>query len=202
MGQRRDLLDHEPGIIVLNTSAMSGQPVAQSPMEECTGFTLIELLIVVAIIGILTTLGIPSYRAWVQNTQIYNATESALGGLQMAKGEAVKRNASVQFVLVANATWLVQLPASAVIQTSTTEGAKNVVATATPTSATTITFSNLGGIVTNADGSATLTQIDFNSNLLPTTSRHLRITIGINGVGTDVRMCDPNLATGSNPRAC
>jgi type IV fimbrial biogenesis protein FimT len=162
------------------------------------GFTLIELMIVVVIVALTLALGMPSYRTWVQNTQIYNAAESAQNGLQKAKAEAVKQNAKIEFVLGNNPPWIIKVAGGAVIERSTTEGAKNVSTSATPQNATTITFGNLGGVVTNADASVTLTQIDFTSPTLPS-SRNLRVTIGVGG---NVRMCDPNLATGSNPRAC
>lgn len=185
-------------------------------MARAGGFTLIEMMIVVAIISIATILGIPSYRAWMQNTQIYNAAESAENGLQKAKAQAVKRNANVEFVLVTNPggtnpAWLIQLPGNTVpcpipsgtasttlLECSTNEGAKNVVAVATPTGATTITFNSLGGVANNFSGAPSLTLIDFNSAVL-TGAHNLRITIGIGGI---TRMCDPNLVTGSSPRAC
>ncbi len=182
-------------------------------MARAGGFTLIEMMIVVVIIGIATILGIPSYRAWMQNTQIYNAAESAENGLQKAKAQAVKRNANVEFVLGTNPAWLIQLPGNTVpcpipsgtasttlLECSTNEGAKNVVAVATPAGATTITFNSLGGEVQpfNQNNSVPLTQIDFNSAVL-TGAHNLRITIGIGGI---TRMCDPNLVTGSSPRAC
>lgn len=182
-------------------------------MDKSMGFTLIEMLIVIAIIAIATTLGMPSYRAWVQNTQIYNAAQSVLNGLQKARAEAVKQNTNIEFILGANPLvagsvplWSIQAyGASAVIESATTEGSKNVTSTVTPAGATTITFNNLGGVgvpsnmPNNADGSAPLSQIDFNSAILPG-SRNLRVTIGI--IGGTIRMCDPNLATGTSPRAC
>lgn len=179
-------------------------------IQKSAGFTLIEMLIVIAIIAIATTLGIPSYRAWVQNTQIYNAAESVLNGLQKARAEAVKQNANIEFVIAANPPWKIQVAgAGAVIEASTTEGSKNVTGTATPANATTVTFSNLGGVVTNADGTASLRQIDFNSVVLPTSSRNLTVTIGILNavthvwVGSNVRMCDPNPnLTSTDPRKC
>lgn len=171
------------------------------PMAKPSGFTLIEMMIVVAIALVATTLGLPSYRAWVQNTQIYNAAESAQNGLQKAKTEAVRQNANVEFVLAANSPWKIQLAGSGVIESSTMEGSKNVTHTATPANTTTVTFNNLGVVATNADASATLRQVEFDSAVL-TGSRKLRVTIGINGVGSNLRMCDPNLATGTSPRAC
>lgn len=171
-------------------------------------------MVVVVIIAIATTLGIPSYRAWMQNTQIYNAAESAESGLQKAKAEAVRQNTNVEFVLSANPLthlltnnpWKIQVAGSGVIETSASEGSKNVTAIVTPSNAadsngfSTVTFNNFGGVATsNANGTVPLTKIDFNSAVLPTSSRNLRVTIGLGGI---TRMCDPNLASGSSPRAC
>jgi type IV fimbrial biogenesis protein FimT len=162
------------------------------------GFTLIEMMIVVAIVLVLTTLGLPSYRGWIQNTQIYNAAESVLNGLQKAKAEAVKQNTNIEFVL--GPPWTIGVAGSGVFETSTIEGTKNVTSTALA-GATKITFNNLGGVgvppgTNNTDGTAPLTQIDFTS---PAGSRSLRVTIGLGG---NVRMCDPALTGTASPRAC
>jgi len=203
------MLDHEQGIIVLNTFS------ATRPL----GFTLIEMLIVVAIIAIATTLGIPSYRAWVQNTQIYNAADSVQNGLQKAQAVAVKQNTNIEFVLGTNPPWKIQIPGNAVacpnvdntnlLECSTSEGSKNVTTTGLAadglTAAAIITFSNLGGVVANAPVAGvvppSLARIDFNSAVLAG-SRNLRVTIGINGVGSNIKMCDPSMPTGTSPRAC
>jgi type IV fimbrial biogenesis protein FimT len=207
------MLDHETGgFVLIAFPAGMNPPVAVHPLARAAGFTLVEMMIVVVIIAIATMLGIPSYRAWVQNTQIYNAATSVEAGLQKAKAEAVKRNAKIEFVLGANPPWRIQLQGNALpcpipanttlttlLECATTEGAKNATAVPTPTSSATVTFNSLGGVETsNSDGSAPLTQIDFNSAVLPG-SHNLRVTIGLGGI---TRMCDPNLATGSSPRAC
>lgn len=64
------------------------------------GFSLIELLITVAIAGILLALGASSFRVWISNMRIRTVAESIQNGLQLARGEAVRRNALIRFQLV------------------------------------------------------------------------------------------------------
>jgi type IV fimbrial biogenesis protein FimT len=169
------------------------------------GFSLIELMIGIAIFSITLTFGVSSYRTWVQNTQIRNAAESIQNGIQRARAEAVKRNANVAFALGVNSSWQISLVSdgSVIDSRSSGEGSKNVTVSALDkdgNDATTITLSNLGAIVANADASESLAEVDLDSSVLdPADSRDLRITIGLGGI---VRMCDPNLAAGSSPSAC
>lgn len=64
-----------------------------------TGFTLIELLVGLTIVGILFMMGVPSFKSWIQNTQIHTATEIIQNGLELARAEAVRRNTPVRFQL-------------------------------------------------------------------------------------------------------
>jgi len=178
------------------------------------GFTLIEMMIAIAIFSVAVALGIPSYRTWVQNSQIRNAAESIQNGIQRARGEAVKRNANVAFVMGVNSGWKVCVvdttaadKCGEVVETrSGNEGSKNVTVSVTPSGpppATTITFSNLGTVAPNADTSAALTQIDLTSSVTSADLRNLRVAIGVGGVGGNPRVCDPALGTSStDPRRC
>ena len=68
------------------------------------GFTIIELMIVLVVLGVVLTLGMPSISGWLQNTQIRTAAEGMVSGLQLARAEALRRNAIVRFQLVNNLT--------------------------------------------------------------------------------------------------
>lgn len=67
--------------------------------KSLAGFTLIELMFAIAIVGILLAVGLPEASKWTQNTKIRTASESISHGLQLARGEAVRRNTPVEFVL-------------------------------------------------------------------------------------------------------
>jgi type IV fimbrial biogenesis protein FimT len=166
---------------------------------KSSGFSLIELMVVVALLAIVASVGFPSFRGMLMNSQVRNATESVLNGIQKARAEAVKRNANVEFVLGADTGWVVQLPSGTNIESrSSSEGSVNVTRTTTPATSTTVTFNSFGGVTAaNATApTAPFTQVDFAAT---GADRSLRVTVGAGG---NVRMCDPNLAAGSNPRAC
>lgn len=65
-----------------------------------TGFSLIELVVVVSILAVLLALALPSFSEWIRNNQVRSAAESLRDGLQLARSEAVKRNARMRFQLV------------------------------------------------------------------------------------------------------
>lgn len=67
-----------------------------------SGFSLVELMIGVTIVGILFIMGVPSFKSWIQNTQIRTATEAIQNGLELARAEAVRRNTQVRFQLTSS----------------------------------------------------------------------------------------------------
>lgn len=168
------------------------------PNTRPSGFSLIELMVGISIMSILAGLAMPNFQAWVRNSQIRNAAESISNGLQRARAEAVARNTNIAFALGTDSSWTISVvtPASVIEQRFSNEGSESVTRTVLPAGATTITFNNFGIVVANADGSAPLTQVDL---VAVGGTQNLRNTIGVGG---NVRMCYPNLASGSSPRAC
>ncbi len=169
---------------------------------KSSGFSLVELMMAIVVVGVLVSLAVPSFRDVLRNAEIRNAAESIVNGLQRARAEAVARNANVTFILGADSSWIVDyvikpVPADPPLDSrSGAEGSRNVTRTVLPAGATTITFNNLGGIAANADGSDTLAQVDLAA---VGGNQNLRVTVGVGG---NARMCDPNLDSGSSPRAC
>lgn len=166
-----------------------------------SGFSLIEVMVALAVLGILFAVGLPSVSAWLQNSQIRTAAEAGLNGLQFARSEAVSRNTSVQLAFDPAGGWSASVASSGAVLQSRPSGetAATVTVAYTPVDANTVTFNGFGRIAPNADGTASLTQIDFDSSALPAAdSRELRLIVGTSGV---VRMCDPQLAA-SDPRSC
>lgn len=169
--------------------------------SKASGFTLIELMVTISVLAVITAWGLPSFLQMLRNYQIRVAAESVANGLQRARAEAVSRNASMQFVLSTNTSWTVDYVSKPVVtdppidSRSNQEGSQNASVTFTPTTASIVTFNNLGQVIANADTSATLTQVDFAATQ---GNQNLRVTVGAGG---NARVCDPSLPS-TNVRAC
>lgn len=62
------------------------------------GFTLIELMVTVAVAVILSMTAVPSFREFILNQRLKNASYDLVSALTLARSEAITRNASVSLV--------------------------------------------------------------------------------------------------------
>lgn len=63
------------------------------------GFSLIELMVVIGIVSVLMSLGLPVFINYLHNARLRVAAESFLSGVQAARSEAIRLNSNVQFLL-------------------------------------------------------------------------------------------------------
>ena len=63
------------------------------------GFTLVELAIAMLVSAILIRLAAPSFANWIGNQRIRTTGEALLHGLNVARSEALRRNARVLFTM-------------------------------------------------------------------------------------------------------
>lgn len=193
------------------------------------GVTLVELMVVLALLVFLLMAVIPSVSAWIRNTQIRNVATSIQLGLQRARAEAMRRNETVRFSLVrlsnsavmdsscvvseSGVSWVVSLDdpggsCGAAISDgaaprildrhATGTGGKWVKSLGTNQAggdAGDVIFDGFGRVV----GTAGINVIDIQNDTADNDLRALRIVVGLGG---SVRMCEPQISAGTDPRAC
>jgi prepilin-type N-terminal cleavage/methylation domain-containing protein len=71
----------------------------RSSVSKDLGFTLAESLIVVAIVGILVAMAIPSVSAAINRAKLAQATDLVVASLQESQREAMRRNRSCTITL-------------------------------------------------------------------------------------------------------
>jgi type IV fimbrial biogenesis protein FimT len=184
--------------------------------DPLRGMTLIELLLALAVMSCLLLVGTPSFSRWIQETQIRAAAESVQTGLQLARGEAVRRNRPVQFLLK-DAGGLVEWEVGcknagsdcpAVIAAhGSNELGRNARAAASAGAAASfqqaltpgsgvpfaLEFNGLGALAAGNGG-----RIEISNAALPSSPR-LAVVAGESGL---IRLCNPALSRAANPQGC
>jgi type IV fimbrial biogenesis protein FimT len=166
------------------------------------GFTLIELMLTAVIIATISAIAMPSYRALVINSEIRATAESIRAGMQVARAEAVKRNANVRFTLAGRA-WTVGCVTATANCPSTiqakdqNEGSSSAITTTiTPNGTTIATFNSFGAIT----GTGQIRRVTVDSSALPASATgDLAITLGTGG---NPRICDPNVTATTDVKFC
>lgn len=192
------------------------------------GISLVEVLISIALVALLIALAAPNFAAWIQSSQIRAASESMLAGLQLARGEAVRRNIPVAFTLTDSLTnscaastsgtsWVVSVddptggcqtgasdtiaPRIVQVRSATTTPNAEVAATQA-----TVRFNSLGQMTPfpNPGGDVVIDVTNSKGGSCATLAspnlpmRCLRLVVTSGG---QIRMCDPARASGT-PQGC
>lgn len=76
-------------------ASMLGRRLAPLPHRAPCGFTLTELLVVLSIVAVFATVGIPFMAAIMDSIKLSSASNVFLSNLHLARSEAIKRNGRV-----------------------------------------------------------------------------------------------------------
>jgi type IV fimbrial biogenesis protein FimT len=180
---------------------MSRVPAKNGRKAGLRGFTLVELVIVIALLGLVLVLGMPSFTGVLASMRVRSVAEGMLGGIQTARTEAMRRNQQVSFNLDSEdgGGWSVVLDADASVLQLKSAGEGGTVLVQSDLGAA-LTFNNLGQRTVPAGGAVTyfLSNPDVAPCQPSGVVRCLSIIVQPSG---QVRLCDPQRAA-PDPQAC
>jgi type IV fimbrial biogenesis protein FimT len=206
------------------------RPSEAFPIMKNRGFTLIEIAVVMAVLALLLFAAVPSFTTALANTRIRNTTESLQNGLQLARGEAVRRNQNVTLWLVTtnepnaldNSCNLSDSSGSWVVSINSPIGhcADAPSTTSSPMIVNGRPAGDSGGNVSvtalQSDGATSATQVTFNGfgrivnadaisriniNGPDAANEYRALRVSISSAGL-VRMCEPAVTNSNDPRKC
>ena len=185
-------------------------------------FTLVEVLVAIAIVALVLAFAGPSAKTWIQNTQLRNAAEAILGGVQQARIEALKRNTTVAFELTDPSSTAFQVcfydqgiqdcstTQPAIATRGASEGSPNagvgIDFTASNPATALAAGANLPALVAfdpfgrvSTVSPLNIARIDVRNPVAGSGERRMEIFIAPGG---QIRMCDPLLSQATNPQGC
>jgi type IV fimbrial biogenesis protein FimT len=183
------------------------------------GFTLIEIFIALLIVTLLFLFGMPSFTAFLRNSEIRSTAESIINGLRTATSEAANRNKKVTFELAGGGSadwnfWVLDddgVTKKTIQSYSKKEAGSSTKITVTPAGQTAVSFNGLGRVdIDPASPNNHIRQIDIDS-IVSGEARPLRIIVDDPNPADPakprgLRMCDPAPALAAlippDPRAC
>lgn len=194
------------------------------------GVTLIELMVALVVVAALMKLAGPGFSTWMQNTRIRTMSEGLMQGLQLARAEAVRRNAPVRFQLMTNLgnscapsltanNWVVSMDSAAGACDSTNmaddaapvaprmiqsrpsgDGASNATVSASG-STSSIAFNGLGRMTTAASD-ITIDVANPTGGACAASGGPMRCLRIVVSPGGEARMCDPRTTFTGTSEGC
>src|SRR5215467_11575131 len=170
------------------------------------GFNLIEVMVSLTVLGVLISLGAPSFGEWLQSQRIRASAEAIVNGMQVARGEAIRRNLPVAVVLSPPGPgwWVCEgsvspcdattLPANLIQAKAAQESSGIAIVQPSPDGTTVVTFSPLGSLIDNLDGTPRVTSIDVKyppPSVCSADGGSMRCLRVVVSPGGSIRMCDP-----------
>jgi len=188
------------------------------------GFSLIELLVGIVILGVLMAMAVPRFSDWLRNARIRTSAEAIQNGLQLARAEAVRRNATVRFQLVntiddtcaldtAGPHWVVSMDspagqcASAPSDTAAPRiiqvrnRAEGSVQTLVAAGQSAFVFNGLGRLTPVPGANVAIDVSSTTGGTCVASGGSMRCLRLVVSVGGQIRMCDPALPAG-DAQAC
>lgn len=74
------------------------------PRHRVRGYTLLELLVVIIIIGVVSAIAFPNFQGMINGNRLTGAANELVTSFQIARSEAIRRNARVVMCPSANGT--------------------------------------------------------------------------------------------------
>jgi type IV fimbrial biogenesis protein FimT len=73
--------------------------------KSASGFTLIELMVVLTVLAILASIGVPSFRELIASQRVKDAGSTLQSALLLTRSEALKRNTTIALVPATAGQW-------------------------------------------------------------------------------------------------
>jgi type IV fimbrial biogenesis protein FimT len=183
------------------------------------------MVVALAITTVLLATGVPSLLTWIQSAQIRTTAEAIENGLQLARAEALRRNALVHFqftstldnhcaLSTASGNWVVSrdVPTGAcgnaasetvaprIIQARpASEGGANAVVAA---GQDTVSFNGLGVVKPTPAGSISINISNPRGGACASEGGPMRCLRVVVSPWGQVRLCDPALTESHDPQGC